>query len=68
MHKTTLPTGIIGCIEIHITTVKELHGRLNDIITLIRSVGHNYYPDEIEPNNGYCQEMKQKTLIPMLII
>ena len=59
MHIDTLPTGLIGFIEIPITTVKPSHDRNNGLVTLILSVVHTYHPEKNEPINVQYQDMKQ---------
>ena len=50
MHIATLPTEILGYIEITITALKPSHYRIIDSNTLIHSVFHTYLPEKTEPN------------------
>ena len=58
---TTLLTGLIGYIEIPITTVRPLHYQVKDINTLIHTVIHTYHPDITEPVKNHYQDMTQNT-------
>ena len=51
MHMATLPTGLIACIEIPITTVGPSQYGKNDLITLICSLVHLCHPKNFEQFN-----------------
>ena len=53
------PTGIIGYIEVPITTVKPSQYRNKYINTLINSVVHNYHPELTEPINVHYPDIEQ---------
>ena len=55
-HITTLPTKIIGYLELRITTVKRTPNRILDINTLVRLVVHAYHPDKTGPINIHYQD------------
>ena len=51
VHMASLPTGILGYIELPITTVKPCLYKFFDIRTLIHPVVHTYHPQRFEPIN-----------------
>ena len=57
----TLLTGLLGYIEIAITTVRPLRYRVKDINILIHTVIHTYHPDITEPAVHHYQDMTQNT-------
>ena len=58
----TLPTGIIGYIEIPITTAKPPLYRINVLNTLIHSVVQTYHPELTEPINVQYQDMARTNI------
>ena len=59
MHMAKLATGILGYIEIPVTTVKQSHCISIDINTLIQLVFHTYQIELTEPNIVHYQDMKK---------
>ena len=55
-HVATLPTGLIGYIEVPITNEKPKHYQVNGINFLVHNVTHTYHPDitELIPQTDYC--------------
>ena len=51
-HPATLPRGIIGYIEIHITQTTPPHYRVQDINSLIHSVTHAHHPESCYYNSN----------------
>ena len=47
-HVATLPTGLIGYIEVPITDEKPKYYQVNDIITLIHNVTYTHHPEITE--------------------
>ena len=58
MHKATLPTGILGYIEILLATERPSHYRVIYSNTLVQSVVHLYHSEITEPINVLNRDIK----------
>ena len=56
-HIVILPIGILGYIEVPISSVKQPLYQIDDFNKLIQEVVHSYHPDTTEPINVQYQDM-----------
>ena len=59
MHMAKFPPGIIGYIEIPITSVKPFHYKYFDLYTLVNSVNQAYQPLITESIIVHSQDFRQ---------
>ena len=69
-HPATLPRGIIGYIELHITQTTPPQNRVHDVNALIHSIIHAYHPDTIIPirQNDYTDMNLCTRVIPQSLL